>query len=278
MSSLLLITRPQPDADALAEKLHALGYATLISPLLAVHPLPEGVGEIATRMEPPPLIVTSRAAIRALHALPHKRTPILCVGEATAELARETGWQEVVDCGGTEASWRAIVEHCQRHSITRAIYASGKEVQGVMVGTLSKTGCHVERICCYRAVLEGSLSPEVLTRWHEISAVTLLSARSAKHFLTLTKESTTFAPPLRGGGERKRAGGANAIEVSPPRHCFAMPAPPQGGGKSLRHMQAFAFSPAIAAILLDAGFAEVHTAATPSIEALLTCIKRYAKA
>jgi uroporphyrinogen-III synthase len=43
-------------------------------------------------------------------------------------------------------------------------------------------------------------------------------------------------------------------------------------------MQAFAFSPAIAAILLDAGFAEVHTAATPSIEALLTCIKRYAKA
>jgi zinc protease len=49
--------------------------------------------------------------------------------------------------------------------------------------------------------------------------------------MVFLQNSSAFAPPLRGGGERKRAGGANAAGVIPPRHCYAMPAPLQGGGK-----------------------------------------------
>ena len=85
-----LVTRPQPDADALCERLRAMGHAGLIDPLMSI-----------AWLEPPRLdldrcqavVATSRNALRALARHPERLAdlvglPLFAVGAATADLAR----------------------------------------------------------------------------------------------------------------------------------------------------------------------------------------------
>jgi primosomal protein N' (replication factor Y) len=66
--------------------------------------------------------------------------------------------------------------------------------------------------------------------WH--SSVTPAQKRD-----TWRAVASPFAPPLRGGGlDVVESGGVNTAGVIPPRHCFAMPAPPHVSGHSLTAM------------------------------------------
>ena len=82
-----LVTRPQPDADALCERLRAMGHAGLIDPLMSI-----------AWLEPPRLdldrcqavVATSRNALRALARHPERLAdlvglPLFAVG---AEIGR----------------------------------------------------------------------------------------------------------------------------------------------------------------------------------------------
>jgi uroporphyrinogen-III synthase len=102
MKPLIVITRTQPDASLLAAKLEALGYETLIEPMLQVR-----ATHAATTHDPlcvEGLIVTSAQALRHLNTLVRevafRHKPLYAVGPRTASLARDMGWVNVHDGGG----------------------------------------------------------------------------------------------------------------------------------------------------------------------------------
>jgi uroporphyrinogen-III synthase len=88
----LVIVRPEPGAAATAEAAQVLGLETIVIPLFTIRPL---------QWEPPDpsafdaLLFTSANAVRhggpALDAL--RRLPAHCVGEATAEAVRKSGFE-----------------------------------------------------------------------------------------------------------------------------------------------------------------------------------------
>jgi uroporphyrinogen-III synthase len=59
----LLVTRPEPDAGALAEELRTLGHEPVLQPLLEFHVLDFDLGSLKTADA---LIFTSRNGLRAL--------------------------------------------------------------------------------------------------------------------------------------------------------------------------------------------------------------------
>jgi uroporphyrinogen-III synthase len=95
-SPAILVTRPEPGGAETATRLAALGHRPVLAPALVLTPRP---------FDLPPaqaLLLTSRAAARALPP-PVAGLPILAVGAATAEAARERGWPDVTAAAGTAA-------------------------------------------------------------------------------------------------------------------------------------------------------------------------------
>ena len=97
----LLVTRPEPDASETAARLNALNIETVVDPLL--------IAETLTTTLPPAdgfaaLAATSANALRALHnrgELPRLlKLPVYAVGDRTAAVAREFGFEEVISAGG----------------------------------------------------------------------------------------------------------------------------------------------------------------------------------
>ncbi len=84
----MLVTRPQPGADATAARLVALGFEPAIAPLLAVEhlacdlPPPDGLGAV---------LATSGNAVDAIPGA-WRGLPLFAVGDATAARARAAGF------------------------------------------------------------------------------------------------------------------------------------------------------------------------------------------
>mgnify|MGYP000159036069 CR=1 FL=1 len=100
-SRAILITRPQPGAAESAQALRALGWEPVLAPALTLTALP---------FKAPPrcqaLVITSRAAARALPALPLR---VIAVGDATAAEARARGFANVEAAAGDAAALAALI-------------------------------------------------------------------------------------------------------------------------------------------------------------------------
>ena len=109
-SRAILITRPQPGAAESAQALRALGWEPVLAPALTLTALP---------FKAPPhcqaLVITSRAAARALPALPLR---VIAVGDATAAEARARGFADVQaaagDAAAEEGAWEGRAPMRQR--------------------------------------------------------------------------------------------------------------------------------------------------------------------
>ncbi len=88
----LWVTRAQPQAEATARRLAALGWTPVIAPVLVLTPLaaaPDLAGVEA-------LAFTSQAAVQAFAATtPERGLPVFAVGEATAAAGRRAGFAQV---------------------------------------------------------------------------------------------------------------------------------------------------------------------------------------
>lgn len=101
----VLITRTQPDAEATAARVAALGLTPVIAPMLTAQ-------AIAADLPPRPagLVVTSRQAMR-LAVLPTawRDLPVWTIGAGTAAAAREAGFHLIHSHGGDGAGLAAIL-------------------------------------------------------------------------------------------------------------------------------------------------------------------------
>ena len=160
----LLITRPQPGADATAAAVSALGHQPVVQPLLAT----EAVAWAIPDALPDAVLLTSAASVRhagdAAAAL--MGLPAHAVGGATAAAARAAGWCDVREGPGTVQALLDGLAPCRLLHLAGADRTDAQPPAGVAVDVAT----------VYRAVLQP------LAALPAVDGVLLYSARTARHF------------------------------------------------------------------------------------------------
>ena len=210
----VLLTRPLEDSRAVAEALRPEGIDCLVWPLTRIVPtagaleIPEGTGG---------LLFTSANGVRAFAALePRRDLPALCVGDATAEAAREAGFADVRSADGDA---QALAELARRSGIAAFLHPRGRDAAGDLAGWLRESGRQVAEAVLYEAA-EGEAPPpavaealaagalNLVTVWSRRGAAILgrrLAALEARLGNTdLLAISAAAAEPLAGAGFRRR--------------------------------------------------------------------------
>lgn len=172
----LLIIRPQPGAEATADRVCAAGHEPLLMPLFAAEPLD---WEIPGEIEYDGLLITSANAIR--HAGDKRKAlehlPVFAVGQNSADVARSFGFQ--IEYTGIDGVDQLLADIEARNLLwlageDRTEFQKPDDMQ----------------ICCrivYRSAalpIPQYFSEKVLSADH----VLLHSARAARHFADLVSQ------------------------------------------------------------------------------------------
>jgi len=187
----LIVTRPEPDASAFAERARAAGFEPILSPAMTVAfssapPRLEGVGALA---------FTSANGVRAFAAAGGPSTlPVFAVGGITAAEAARLGFQNVTAGGGDVGSLAdAIAAAFAEGRFTGTVlHIGGADRAGDLVGALAGLGVKAELAVLYRAVPAASLGSEAaaaLAATPAADSVALFSPRSARIFLDLVRQA-----------------------------------------------------------------------------------------
>jgi len=239
----VLVTRPHPDDEATAGALRARGFEVLQAPMLRFEPVPFHDDADARYGA---IIVTSANALRAI--APHLagsrllKLPLFAVGEHTASAAGDAGFSEVMTAKGDAAALRdlvlASVKSKQLKKASPLLYLAGADLARDLSGELGEKGFTVVTQTTYRMVPAASLPREVCDAFvaNRIEAVLHYSRRSARAFL-----------------DAARSGGVEISALALPQCCI---------------------SPAVAAILRDAGATQVTAAANADENALFEALSR----
>jgi uroporphyrinogen-III synthase len=184
----LLVTRPQPDADAQAEKLTALGQDVIAAPLLEVEFLDPGPLPLSGAQA---LIATSRNALRALAKSRNMdaalRLPLYVVGAATADLARELGFGDIHQGPGTaEELLPLIVSECEAGA-GALVHLAGERQAFDLKSGLEDKNFEVAQPILYRINMADSFAEtarEALGNG-KLDGVILMSPATAQTFMAL---------------------------------------------------------------------------------------------
>lgn len=147
MTLPLLILRPEPGASATARRAAKLGLTTTLYPLFQIRP---------SLWEPPEtgnfdaMLLTSANAVR--HGGPglflYKHLPVYAVGEATAQAAREAGFQLA---GVGQSGAQAISDIMARRAHARVFHPGGRDRREFNPGPIT-----LVRRCVYEAAEVGT--------------------------------------------------------------------------------------------------------------------------
>jgi uroporphyrinogen-III synthase len=116
---------------------------------------------------------------------------LFAVGPRTGKVARELGFQRVVEGPGTGAELADIIDASDHPKEGRIVHLAGETLAFDMASSLSSKGYRAETFKCYRSVPAQSFTAEVekAIRENAIDLVTLLSPRTAKTFVKLIKSA-----------------------------------------------------------------------------------------
>lgn len=190
----VLLTRPLEDSRATARLLAADGIDCEIWPLTAIRPL-------AFALALPPtvdgLLITSAHGARAFAALSARRDlPALCVGEATARVARRLGFAGAVSAGGDAA---ALARLAAGTGLRHFFHPRGRETAADLPGLLARGGQRVSEAVLYAAEETGPPPAPVAAglRSGRIGIAAVWSRRNAAIFVRhLERAGIAFAPDL----------------------------------------------------------------------------------
>ena len=182
---LVLVTRPHEQGQKLAEELRQNGHDTLLESLLKITPTNRPWPDFAKAQA---ILVTSANALRFMpkEALPLS-IPLLCVGDATANLAKSMGFQEVTSASGTsEDLIRLTITHCKQLK-GNVLLIAGLHSGLFLAKALRNADFFVDIWHNYRVNAASSFTPELCQALQtgKIGNVLLFSARSAHTFKRL---------------------------------------------------------------------------------------------
>lgn len=237
----LLLTRPEPQAEATARRLGAAGHDVVRAPMLVLVAEPfapidlDGVVALAATSRSALDVVAGRPDLDRLRAL-----PLFAVGEATAAAARNLGFARVTSAGGDVAALAATIAAALPAGAGSVLHLAGRDRAGDLAGALAARGLGLAVAPLYRAEAAVELPPEAAAAVAEgrLDAGLVYSARTAAALVAAAG----------------RAGLADALAALP----------------------LLALSPAVAAPLAAAGARRVLVAEAPREEALLALLDRLA--
>lgn len=194
----VLVTRPEPDAQATAERLAALNITSSIAPVMTRQTLaanlPQAQGFAA-------IAITSTNALRALadldalSALFH--IPAFAVGDRTAHEARQLGFAEVTAADGHLDSLVTTIALARLSG--PVFYPAGKHLSGDLARALAPHGLMVVTSPVYEMVAENRIDEDIAKSLAEeaFNAALVYSRRSAEIFAQL-------AAPLLSDEQKRR--------------------------------------------------------------------------
>jgi uroporphyrinogen-III synthase len=143
-----LITRPEPGASETAARVVALGLLPIIAPLLAIT-------QKRPHLPPPATLQAVAAASgNAVAALPesHRDLPLLAVGRATADRARNAGFSRVISADGDAGALVELVARTCMPSGAPLLLVAGSGQGAQLARDLRARGFRVVRRAVYTAI------------------------------------------------------------------------------------------------------------------------------
>jgi len=202
MSAHVLITRTNPGASRLAEKLQAIGVSSMICPMLEV----ESIGGKAEMGEDiVGFILTSAAAIIGLPTPDDVGVrPIYCVGAATAAQAKQAGYQNNIQGSGNGRNLARQVLKTNKNQSGVLLWCRGEIADEAMGKALRKKGIKVQQHRCYRTKALQNLPVPVAASLEagQFNAVIFQSRQGADSFrklkpnLSETTQALAFSAPI----------------------------------------------------------------------------------
>ncbi|MCJ9430601.1 uroporphyrinogen-III synthase [Kordiimonas marina] len=178
--STVLITRPQEEATATAEKLERMGHRVVTAPMIAVDPVSFEIPD-----EGRSLIVTSKNGARhGLANIGNKERPIFAVGEATADIARQLGFTNVTVGPGTAREMIPTLLECGISEKRKYTHLAGNVISYNIADVLRGEGIDADYTVTYqtRAVRTFSLGVQEALDEGEIDYALFYSPRTATIF------------------------------------------------------------------------------------------------
>lgn len=189
----ILVTRPEPDASAFARELTAVGAEAVIAPLLEISfsegrdpdfvPDLEGVQA---------LLFTSANGVRALAKLGAvPGLPVLAVGDATAQAAKEAGFGDVASADGDVDDLARLVGERLDPAAGPLVHVAGSAVAGDLSGALTAVGFTVRREVLYAVEMAKNLPAAAADalRNGSVDGVAMFSPRTGAAFVSLVQQA-----------------------------------------------------------------------------------------
>lgn len=183
----VLITRPEPDAQTLAKLLIERGIEPILAPLISIrirNDIDVSLADVQA------VLFTSANGVRAFAATGAERNlPAFCVGDATAEAAREAGFADISSAAGDVGALASLVAGACDPSGGDLLHAAGSAVAGDLAGALETDGFTVCRAVLYDAEPAAELPDDANAAIErgEIDAVLLFSPRTAARLIDLIR-------------------------------------------------------------------------------------------
>jgi len=189
----VLIVRPELQAKHTAGKLTLLGHEAVIFPLFRpIHDLPHLAD--ALRSKYLALAITSAEAVRCLQALgaelkPYLDVPVFTVGKATARMAKEAGFTNVISASGSGNDLAGQVAGFAAGSLDTkpVLYLAGHKRSGVFEDTLrdNDIDCVTAEIYEMEPIVYPTETLQELMVDRHVDAAFLFSRENAKAFFDL---------------------------------------------------------------------------------------------
>lgn len=190
----VLVTRPQPVADEMAEKLRREGFEAFVAPMteyVELHADYAGLDRFQA------VVFTSAQAVNFFAGRTDARSfTVFAVGDATAVAAGRCGFAKVYSAeGDSDDVIRMIREKQGEMELKHLLHVCGEDTSQDLGRALKDDGIEVTRLSVYKAAFLEVMPPEVEKALMEgrIGTVTLFSARTASNFVRLLQR-----PDLKG--------------------------------------------------------------------------------
>lgn len=179
------VTRTQPEAEATAGRLRALGHAPLVAPVLEVGDIPgdidlRGVGALA---------FTSRNGVAAFAARCAERgLPVFAVGAATEAAARGHGFAEVRSAEGDVIALAELIAAHHDAGRGQVLHPSAAEPAQDLTVELRRRGLKAKRKAVYETTplpLATAVCAALAAAPVELDAVIVHSPRAARRLVEL---------------------------------------------------------------------------------------------
>ncbi|MEZ0260218.1 MAG: uroporphyrinogen-III synthase [Alphaproteobacteria bacterium] len=182
----VLVTRPQPAGDELADKLRREGFSVWLAPMTEYVEIPADVPDFNRYQA---IIFTSAQGVTLFAQKFHERLPIIfAVGDATAQAASKAGFSRVYSAAGDGKDVVDLIKSKKADlRLERLLHICGEDTAQDMGEQLAGSGLVVTRVPIYKARLMEKLPADVGQALAEgdITTVTLFSARTAANFARL---------------------------------------------------------------------------------------------